>query len=121
MPWRRRYRGGSQAGVTRMQMEPVKKKILRPRWLWLALLGIILFHHWPVAYRASVGPGGHRTDACPVFGIDIKDFLYFLAVFRWFLLFTVPVGALAFIAWLTIALGLLARRAFLLGGPDIYG
>jgi hypothetical protein len=102
-----------------MQMEPVKKKILRPRWLWLALLGIILFTVGPllialpsVLVATILGCSSSNAGACTVFGIDIKDFLYFLAVFHWFLLFTVPVGALAFIAWLTIALGLLVRRAF---------
>jgi hypothetical protein len=91
----------------------------KPRWLWLALLVIVLFTAGPlfialpsVVVATILGCRDGNPDPCTVLGIDIKDFLYFLAVFHWLLLFTMPIGALAFIAWLTVALGLLVRSAF---------
>jgi hypothetical protein len=96
----------------------LKKGMITPRWLWLALLGIVLFTAGPlfIALPAVVVPAilgcGGSAGPCTVLGIDIEGVLLFFAVFHWLFLFTMPTGALAFIAWLAVALGLLVRSAF---------
>jgi hypothetical protein len=88
-----------------------------PKWVWLALLGIVLFTAGPllialpsVAIYTILGCSGGNEDPCTFLGIDIHIFLNILTMFHWLLLFTMPVGTLAIIAWLTVALGLLVRR-----------
>jgi hypothetical protein len=67
--------------------------------------------------RPHGGPGRSRTrldegniHACPLLGVDLGGVLYFFGMFGWFMLMTIPFGAIGFLVWLGFAAVLLIRR-----------
>ena len=89
------------------------------RWLWLSLLGLILFTAGPILVALTAGLVAAAlgcqldesgTHACPLFGIDLGGVLTFFGVFGWLTLMTMPFGAIGFLVWLGFAAVLLVRR-----------
>ena len=90
-------------------------------WLvyWIALFLIAAFALAPIgsviACSVIANANGCRVDEgsvhpCVIHGKDYGELLYTLGVLGWFMLLTIPAGALAFFAWLIILL--LHRSAF---------
>ena len=89
------------------------------RWLWLSLLGLFLFTAGPILVALTAGlvaaALGCQLDegnihACPLLGVDLGGVLTFFGMFGWFMLMTIPFGAMGFLVWLGFAAVLLIRR-----------
>jgi len=85
-----------------------------PVWIYaLALVVILVFALWP---QASVAIASYLAEAngyelnegsinpCVVNGSDIGPGLYTAFVLGWFMLATIPIGAVALVVWLGVLL-----------------
>lgn len=88
------------------------------RGLLLGYLVIGLLAGWPIMSVVIAGTIAswngctlHEGSAnpCVVNGTDIGETLYAMGVMGWFMLATIPLGAIAFLGW-TVAWALWARR-----------
>lgn len=91
---------------------------MRGAWLvmWLLLAAILLFATAPlisVAIAGMIAEANGCTlhegfvNPCIVGGVDWGSTLYALGVMGWFMLATIPIGAIALAAWLVAAVVLL--------------
>ena len=89
---------------------PVRKRF---SWIlyWIILVLIALFAFAPVASVLACGvianAHGCRVDEgsvhpCVINGKDYGQLLYTLGVMGWFMLLTLPAGAIAFVLWLIV-------------------
>lgn len=94
------------------------KSILSARGMAWMLLAIVLFALLPIiSVMASSGIAAlgncHLNEArahpCEIVGIDVGGLLAFMFVAGWLALMTVPIGAVALLVWLMIALVLFIR------------
>jgi hypothetical protein len=78
------------------------------RWLFVGYVVIALFAGWPiisVVIAGSIASWNGCTlhegfvNPCIVGGRDIGGTLYSMGVMGWFMLATIPIGAVAFVAW----------------------
>lgn len=91
---------------------------MRGAWLvmWLLLAAILLFATAPLISVAIAGmiaeANGCRlhegfVNPCVIGGVDWGGTLYALGVMGWFMLATIPIGAIALAAWVVAAVVLL--------------
>lgn len=91
---------------------------MRGAWLvmWILLAAILLFATAPVISVAIAGmiaeANGCRlhegfANPCVIGGVDWGGTLYALGVMGWFMLATIPIGAIALAAWVVAAVVLL--------------
>jgi hypothetical protein len=88
------------------------KKTGFPVWPYVvSFIAIVLFATWPVisvyfTYLVADANGCTVNEAtvhpCMIWGSDWGELLYTTGVLGWFMLATVPLGALALIAWLVV-------------------
>ncbi|WP_398484782.1 hypothetical protein [Tardiphaga sp.] len=97
------------------------KRILSPRGMAWILVAIVLFALLPIiSVMASSGIAAlgdcqlneARAHPCEIIGVDVGGLLAFMFVAGWLALMTVPIGAVALLVWLAVAivLALRARR-----------
>jgi hypothetical protein len=81
-------------------------------WLGVAFVLIVLFAAWPLlsvmlasgmagALGCALNEGG--ASPCLFMGTDIGETLVVMFVLGWFAFWTLPLGAVALVAWLVIA------------------
>ena len=85
----------------------------------LALGAILLFASAPILFvliamglananGCTLNEAG--THACLIAGVDFGEALAFLFVMGWFALMTLPIGAIALLIWIVVAIVLYVRR-----------
>ena len=83
------------------------------------LFAILLFTCWPVlsvvaassiATMQGCALNEGNPQPCSIVGMDVSGLLYSMGVMGWYGLATVPLGALALLIWLLLALGMLMRH-----------
>lgn len=53
-----------------------------------------------------------NVNPCVFFGVDFGGLLYGLGVMGWFMLLTLPIGALAAAGWVVVLIGHIVRHSF---------
>ena len=104
-------------GLGRLQRS--KRDATAPIWLGLSLALIVVFAIMPLVIAIAAGMFGAsmgcRVDEagfypCPVLGQDVGAALGLMFVSGWFVFFTLPLGAIAAMVWLAVAVVIFIRR-----------
>ncbi len=94
------------------------KRILSARGMAWILAAIVLFALLPIiSVMASSGIAAlgdcqlneARTHPCVIVGVDVGGLLTFMFITGWLALMTVPIGAVALLVWLAVAIVLVLR------------
>ena len=92
---------------------------MTPRLMAWWLFAILTFASWPVlsvvaassiASMQGCSLNEGNPQPCSLAGIDISGLLYSMGVNGWYGVATVPIGALALLIWLLIAIEMLIRH-----------
>ncbi len=90
-----------------------------PIWLWPSLALIVVLAISPLVVAIAAGEFGAAMACqvdeggfhpCPLLGYDVGAVLGAMFASGWFVFLTLPIGAIAALVWLVVAVALFTRR-----------